>query len=396
MLLIKRYQLELDELEIYLCMKLPKKRKFWVRDIFMERKQKGEFHLLVQQAKMVDEELFFAMFRMGPSKFEELLGYVAPYITRDSTKREAIQPNERLSVTLRYLVTGDAFNTIGNSYRMSGTTVGRIVRETCDILWKVLLEKGFLNVPSTQDEWRQIAEEFEGKWNCPTCVGAMDGKHVAIQCPPRAGSMYFNYKKFHSIVLLAVVNASYEFILVDVGDYGRLSDGSVFSSSYLGNAFNTGTLNLPPPRTLGSSPVKFPYVFIGDDAFPLKPCLLKPYSGPAISLRERIAKYRLSRARRVVENTFGIATAHFRIFRRAMCVFPDTATIVTKAVIALHNYLMKDRNLEVQSRYCPHDFVDEDVDGETRGYCREEDFNQALCDTSSIGSNNYSQLAKKV
>ena len=62
MLLIKRYQLELDELEIYLCMKLPKKRKFWVRDIFMERKQKGEFHLLVQQAKMVDEELFFDMF----------------------------------------------------------------------------------------------------------------------------------------------------------------------------------------------------------------------------------------------------------------------------------------------------------------------------------------------
>ena len=258
---------------------------------------------------MVDEELFFEMFRMGPSKFEELLGYVAPYITRDSTKREAIQPNERLSVTLRYLVTGDAFNTIGNSYRMSGTTVGRIVRETCDILWKVLLEKGFLNVPTTQDEWRQVAEEFEGKWNFPSCVGAMDGKHVPIQCPPRAGSMYFNYKKFHSIVLLAVVNANYEFILVDVGDYGRMSDGSIFSSSYLGNAINTGTLSLPPPRTLGSSPVKFPYVFIGDDAFPLKPCLLKPYPGPAISLRERIANYCLSRARRVVENTFGIAAA---------------------------------------------------------------------------------------
>ena len=57
---------------------------------------------------------------------------------------------------------------------------------------------------------------------------------------------------------------------------------------------------------------------------------------------------------------------------------------------------MKDRNLEVQSRYCPREFVDEDVDGEARGYCREEEFNQALCDTSSIGSNNYSQLAKKV
>ena len=74
MLLIRRYQLELRELEIYLSMKLPKKRSFWVRQIFRERKQKGEFHLLVKQAKMVDEELF-EMFQMRPTKYEELLGY---------------------------------------------------------------------------------------------------------------------------------------------------------------------------------------------------------------------------------------------------------------------------------------------------------------------------------
>ena len=91
----------------------------------------------------------------------------------------------------------------------------------------MLKRNGFLNVPQTNKEWLQIAEQFKLKWNFDHCVGAIDGKHVIIQCPPRGGSMYFNYKKFHSIVLMAVVNASYEFIMVDVGDYERLSDGSV-------------------------------------------------------------------------------------------------------------------------------------------------------------------------
>ena len=50
--------------------------------------------------------------------------------------------------------------------------------------------------------------------------------------------MHFKYKKFHSIVLLAVVNARYEFSVVDIGDYGRLSDSSVYANSNLGRAIN--------------------------------------------------------------------------------------------------------------------------------------------------------------
>ena len=102
------------------------KKRFWVRQTYQERKQKGEYLLLVQDLKLFDHELFFTYFRMTPAKFEELLSWVASLITKSSIRREPICPSERLCATLRYLVTGDAQVTISMSYRISQTTIGRI------------------------------------------------------------------------------------------------------------------------------------------------------------------------------------------------------------------------------------------------------------------------------
>ena len=355
---------------------------------------KGEFHLLVKDAMMFDEEFFFQMFRMSPTKFQELLCQVAPLITRVNAKREPISADERLCVTLRFLVTGDAFNTIGASYRMSGTTVGRIVKETCSVLWKILA-KNYLKVPSTQREWVAIAEDFESKWNFNNCVGAIDGKHVTIQCPPRGGSMYYNYKKFHSIVLMATVNACYQFIMVDIGDYGRLCDASVFANSKLGYAINNNLLNLPNDRQLEGTNMYYPYVFVGDDAFPLKKCLMKPYPGKNLSIAQITTNYRISRARRIVENAFGIASSRFRVFRKAINASVKTATEVTKAVVVLHNFLMTGRNFE--NHYCPIDYVDQEENGHIReGSWRREHNNYGLQDIRQMGSNNYARDAKEV
>jgi hypothetical protein len=60
---------------------------------------------------------------------------------------------------------------------------------------------------------------------------AVDGKHIAIQCPTCAGLGYFNYKGFHLIVHQVVVDAHAKFITIDVGDYGRSSDSGIFKES---------------------------------------------------------------------------------------------------------------------------------------------------------------------
>ena len=77
-------------------------------------------------------------------------------------------------------------------------------------------------------DWNKIEQKFNTKWNFPNCIGALDGKHIAIVAPWNSGSLYFNYKGTFSLALMALVDADYKFIYVDIGDYGSNADGSVF------------------------------------------------------------------------------------------------------------------------------------------------------------------------
>ena len=125
--------------------------------------------------------------------------------------------------------------------------------------------------------------------------------------------------------------------------------------------------------------------------------MLKPYPRGSIEERENIFNYRLSRARRIVENAFGIATSRFRVFRRSIIANVDTAVEVIKAVLALHNFLMYNCSFVNYNAYCSPDFVNREIQGQVmHGQWRTDVHNQALQDVSNIGSNNYSRDAKKV
>lgn len=104
------------------------------------------------------------------------------------------------------------------NYRIA-STIYKVIQETCESIWKVLSPL-YLKAPTTE-KWSEIAENFYNRWNLPNCIGALDGKHIRIQCPPNSGSEYFNYKKYCSLVLMTYCDANYCFTWVQVGDYGK-------------------------------------------------------------------------------------------------------------------------------------------------------------------------------
>lgn len=76
---------------------------------------------------------------------------------------------------------------------------------------------------------------------------------------------------------MALVDADYKFIFIDIGKNGRTHDSTVFRESPLGIKLKENNLNLPQPSYLSGFHFRMPYVIVGDDAFPLHVNLIKPY-----------------------------------------------------------------------------------------------------------------------
>ena len=136
---------------------------------------------------------------------------------------------------------------------------------------------------------------------CPPCSWCTRWKDIAIKKPKKSGSEYFNYKGYFSMVLLALVDADYKFLWVNMGSSGSSADAQIFNHSKLKRRIENGTLGIPPPESLGpGGQIRTTSCWgrcLCPDAW-----LMKPYSRRQLTREERIANYRISRGMRVVEN----------------------------------------------------------------------------------------------
>ncbi|XP_072379282.1 inhibitor of growth protein 3 isoform X1 [Diabrotica undecimpunctata] len=243
--------------------------------------------------------------------------------------------------------------------------------------------------PKSSQEWAQIGKDFENRWNFPNCGGAIDGKHVRIIKPPNSGSYFYNYKGYCSIVLMAIVNADYEFVYVNCGCNGRVSDGGVLEVTDFFEKLTEGDLHLPNSDSTTSN---LNFVFVGDDAFALNEHLLKPYPNKNLNNERRIFNYRLSRARNVVENAFGILANRFRILHTEINMKPEKIDLVVMACCVLHNFLRRN----AKAVYMPPSSTD--IEDLNSGTVINENWREgySMDGLQTSASRNVSQQAKDV
>lgn len=159
----------------------------------------------------------------------------------------------------------------------------------------------------------------------------------------------------HSIVLMAIADAEYKLLYIDVGCNGRQSDGGIFNRCSFAQALDRGQLHLPQPRSLPGRIVPVPYVLVADDAFALRRNIMKPYAQRGLSTMQRIFNFRLSHVRRIIENVFGIMSARFRVLRKPIYLDAEKTKKVVLAVCALHNYLITTN----KAKYAPNNSFDQ-------------------------------------
>ncbi|CAH1988987.1 unnamed protein product [Acanthoscelides obtectus] len=282
-------------------------------------------------------ERFQNFYRMSRECFYNVLALVKEGLEKRSTNfREPICPEERLLITLRYFASGCSFKALSYYFVKGHSTVRAVVHQTAKVIWEKLQPK-YMPVPTTA-KWMQIADRFHSLWNLPNCIGSIDGKHIRIQAPTRSGSAYINYKGFFSTVLLAVADADGTFVTVDVGEYGRNSDGRALMNSNFGRALQSSNLDLPQPRPIPGDVKQIPFYFTADEAFPLKKNIMKPFFRRELTTNNRrIFNTRLSRGRKSVECSFRMLAAKFAVLNTPIRCTPDKVDILVQAMCVLHN-----------------------------------------------------------
>ncbi|KAF0749182.1 protein ANTAGONIST OF LIKE HETEROCHROMATIN PROTEIN 1-like [Aphis craccivora] len=308
--------------ELLLLYSLSKRNKsIWKSAYMKKRKSHGEFILTSE----FSDKQFTNYFRLNRNQFNEVL--------IGCNAQKPIDPEEKLAVFLRYLASGDSYKSIAYSYRMGDRTVSKIVNEVALAVWDTMRPL-YLPQP-TIEMWKSVALEFEQQWQFPHCIGALDGKHVVIKKPPKSGTSFFNYKQTFSLVLMALVDANYKFISVDVGSMGRFSDANIFTSSVLAKKMNRQSLQIPPPEFLPVFEQPLPYVFVADEAFPLSENLMRPYPKRSVTFTSTTNS----------RMYFWYISIPFSRFSKPFEIKVESVDNVVKAACVLHNYLRKEMSI---------------------------------------------------
>ena len=324
------------------------KTRTWIK----RRTEQGLFNNLVRELSIEDTAAYKEMMRKTHEDFLRMLSFIDQDITPEqiSGGTDVISSKARLTLTLRFLATGETYRSLSFQFRISKAAISYIVVEVCNAITK-RMQPMYLKVLPTEEGWLEIASVFEKRWQYPHCLGAIDGKHVVMQPPAGAGSHFYNYKHTHSIILFAIAGPSYECIYADVGTNGRASDGGVWSKCSMLKGIENSEISLPSPMPLPYGTKSIPYVFVGDDAFPLKPYMMQPYPQTGLNEERRVYNYKHSRARRISENLFGIIANRWRVFRSVILLPQKTIETLILATLCVHNFLRRRR--VTKNVYCP-------------------------------------------
>lgn len=186
--------------------------RVWGWPYLQRRVELGHYDNLMEELAAESPELYKNFTRINKELFNEIADRVTPHIQKQLTFwRTPLAPGVRVAITLRFLATGESYKSLQYSFRVADNIIS-IVPETCRAIVAVFGDEE-LHLPQAPEEWKEVARGFEERWNFSHVIGSIDGKHIRLRNPALGGTYYFNYKKFYSMILLAIVDSNYKFLM---------------------------------------------------------------------------------------------------------------------------------------------------------------------------------------
>ena len=162
--------------------------------------------------------------RLSPQMFKDLVKRLTLRLRKEDTwYRDSLEVALKVAITLRHHATGNNYTSLMHLFYVPQNTTSILAQDVCLAIWDEYGDE-VVSIPTTAEGWKEIAASYSSRWYFHHVLGALDGKHIRIRCPANRGCQFYNYKGYHSIVLLALVDANYSFTRVQVGAPGAASD----------------------------------------------------------------------------------------------------------------------------------------------------------------------------
>ena len=207
----------------------------------------GAYHNIMAELYATDIPRFTNYMRMTPEFFEMIKTRLEPHLARQATNyRAPISVGEKLTLTIRYLATGESYTPLSCQFSVGRSTISKFLPVVCRAIQDEF-SREYLRCPTTTDEWKELEREFRLRWNVPHALGALDGRHVAVKKPKNTGALFHNCKGFFSSVMFALLDGQYKFRWVDAGTAGSCSYAQIFNASQLKRRIEDGRIGFPNP-----------------------------------------------------------------------------------------------------------------------------------------------------
>lgn len=239
-----------------------------------------------------------------------------------------------------YLAHDSARTLLSLAFRMGKSTVREIILETCRTICE---ELGPMYLkPLTADDYFAIAEEFEKELSLPNCVGCIDAVEFSHE-----------KKSLSPIVLLTSCNAKYQLTTADIGlpkDFMAKDD--------IINKLIKKEVPIPNSMVMPDTGLMLAPYFITPPNYPFVENVMRSYPGKILSPEKHNLNEHLKVGSSLLENTLGVLIWKWKVLQNKFSCRIDTAVIIIKATIILHNFAMQHDGAYFHSKFVDH--YDED------------------------------------
>ncbi|XP_067644473.1 uncharacterized protein [Eurosta solidaginis] len=341
-----------------------KRRLEWTKEWL--KKNQTEFlskENLRQEIQLRSNEIyhFNCFFDITEKQFRFLVSNLSPVISsyEPHRKKKSFSAEERIAITLKYLATGEVHSCRNYCFRASKPVILKMIANICLNIYE-LLKDLFVSLPKTDEQWQNVANEFQRKHCMPNCAGHLAMQEIKFHSTSRAEEQ-MDYINKHPLIFTSIVDSSNNFLYTDIEKTQAGAFDEIYEKSTIRNMIETYKVKLPVSNEAQDG-VGQSYYFASKCGLPLKPYLL---SGTTDVPNDSRVNYNniMSLVNRHTENALRMLSNIFPILAQPLRIDEENGRKIILGCVALYNFLRKtDRSFYKQTEKITlkNDWMDDD------------------------------------